>query len=150
MESITSTVYLDQNPLLFEFIIAYLSGYKITPIQEKGLPQTMSLEMGVENLCKDAEYLGLEKLVRLLRSDGLAKSMMKQSKIFANAVDLTLIRSGEVELELSSKKSKVGVLGTESDAAIIICVRDVTIEYENSQSRELPTLTDLPVFIALR
>lgn len=55
---------IDRNPLLFQIILEYLSGYEILPLQKDALPITMGLTAGLINLERDAAFFGLVELGR--------------------------------------------------------------------------------------
>ncbi|ORY75382.1 hypothetical protein BCR35DRAFT_256224, partial [Leucosporidium creatinivorum] len=61
-EARSKVLYTDRNPQLFALIVEHLSGYKILPLAEKALPQTMNAELAHANLLADAEYFQLDQL----------------------------------------------------------------------------------------
>jgi hypothetical protein len=61
-EAESKVLYIDRNPQLFALVVEHLSGYKVTPLTERVMPQTMSLQVAHENLLADAEYFQLDKL----------------------------------------------------------------------------------------
>jgi hypothetical protein len=66
-ESQVRTLHLSRDPELFHLIIDYLSGYKVLPLQESGIPKRMSLDTALQNLLIDAEFYLLDGLVQQLK-----------------------------------------------------------------------------------
>jgi hypothetical protein len=79
-ESQIRTLQLSRDPELFQIIIDYLSGYKILPLQEGGIPKRMSLDTALQNLLIDAEFYLLDRLVQQLRA---ARENTRSANTFA-------------------------------------------------------------------
>jgi len=62
---------LRRDPFLFRIIENYLSGYSVIPLPPN-LPPHLSQETAMANLLRDAQFYGLDGLVRLLEASSLA------------------------------------------------------------------------------
>ncbi|KZV84409.1 hypothetical protein EXIGLDRAFT_753864 [Exidia glandulosa HHB12029] len=91
-ESQTRTAELSRSPDLFRVIISYLSGYSVLPLSPKVLPREMTAVTARENLLLDAEYYGLQGLVKLLTSAPTPPR-------FSTACDAFLLGRQAVEFE---------------------------------------------------
>lgn len=66
-ESQTRTVHLSRSPELFRILVDYMSGYNVLPLAPSAIPATMTVDTALDNLQRDAEFYGLQRLVLLLR-----------------------------------------------------------------------------------
>ncbi|KZV79769.1 hypothetical protein EXIGLDRAFT_846226 [Exidia glandulosa HHB12029] len=67
-EAQTQSVELSRSPELFRFIVDYMSGYAVLPLNQAMLPPTMTPDLARANLLRDAEIYKLRGLVKLLRA----------------------------------------------------------------------------------
>ena len=58
---------LRRDPFLFKLVEAYLSGYPVLPLPTS-LPAHMSPETAIKSLLCDAQFYGLDGLIKLLQS----------------------------------------------------------------------------------
>ncbi|GAA5858071.1 hypothetical protein JCM1840_001029 [Sporobolomyces johnsonii] len=61
-EASSRRLRVDTHPKLFALIVDYLSGYDILPLTDKTVPDTMSVDVAMKNLLKDADYFQLDSL----------------------------------------------------------------------------------------
>jgi hypothetical protein len=75
---------LRRDPFLFKLVEAYLSGYPVLPLPPS-LPAHMSPETATKSLLCDAQFYGLDGLIKLLQSPPVYRIQVRKVVITTQA-----------------------------------------------------------------
>lgn len=82
---------LRRDPFFFRMVQAYLSGYPVLPMPAV-LPAHLSRETAIQSFLSDAQFYGLDRLTRLLRSPPETPKTIYRIQV-RNVIQMVLIDS---------------------------------------------------------